>query len=582
MMHTQNTCNKFILHLSGRKMKKSVDVRTSIALANHAVIVSEISGLSSEKGIPLNLSHGDNFLIRLLPAPCCAHHASAGTKPLSSAGGPVSFFDTAEHDIIVSKLYFHLADGRVVSATEEPLALAPTNASPNAQFQLTYGQILALGGDFFGDPNQPVCTAQDPIAQFAKNFDTLAENKSEVAAILAVAITYEFEPLATAVYEKREPSGVYANLPTSIFHFVSDEDRAYDEATGGTALKNGRYLNLAFRNFDHFGVDAITCYKAGHTLAQQTAAAAARISDARERDYQLRRAYAINAFADHFLSDLFAAGHMRTPRRALFNSALNYVTRVAAGACAKQMHDEDNKFGLWVENAVGDKWVAYGDGRYRDTVNSASRVVLKKAVQQSMDDVWAAFENPQKAIDPDAKSVLQYIASVITEITKPTTGPTERDNPMNWSPLFWNDPATSNVWRRNGLFDPSDRTFSEQRILNGWGLSTTVAQLVTAHFPVYMSKQEYTNANLPFPPYEKGPKGEYGWPAGPIGVEPAWKRPMVGYTGPDLLGGPGATSWDWGIAGARGTTHIPGATFAPDRARVTAAASGPTGATGSA
>ena len=86
---------------------------------------------------------------------------------------------------------------------------------------------------------------------------------------------------------------------------------------------------------------------------------------------------------------------MRNPRRALYESALIEPTAVASGLCAKRMHDEDNKFGLWVENALGDRWVAYGDARYRDAWNAANRRVMKRALQQSMDEVWVAFDSVQ-------------------------------------------------------------------------------------------------------------------------------------------------------------------------------------------
>jgi hypothetical protein len=38
-----------------------------------------------------------------------------------------------------------------------------------------------------------------------------------------------------------------------------------------------------------------------------------------------------NAFADHFLSDLFAAGHYRTPRRALFEAKNMKKMKMAEG-----------------------------------------------------------------------------------------------------------------------------------------------------------------------------------------------------------------------------------------------------------
>lgn len=49
-------------------------------------------------------------------------------------------------------------------------------------------------------------------------------------------------------------------------------------------------------------------YETGHGFAIQYAAGT---------NSNLSLAYAINAFADHYLQDSFSAGHVRTPRRLL-------------------------------------------------------------------------------------------------------------------------------------------------------------------------------------------------------------------------------------------------------------------------
>ena len=66
------------------------------------------------------------------------------------------------------------------------------------------------------------------------------------------------------------------------------------------------YIGLADINWDHFGKDAHTVYAVGHSVAIQVA-----------KSGDLEKAYTLNAFADHFLEDSFAAGHVRTPRRFL-------------------------------------------------------------------------------------------------------------------------------------------------------------------------------------------------------------------------------------------------------------------------
>lgn len=84
----------------------------------------------------------------------------------------------------------------------------------------------------------------------------------------------------------------------------------------GTRKNIPKYSSLLRINFDHFGEDARKAYAAGHTAAIEYA-----VADGQEKTLsRLIEAYYMNAFADHFLQDLFSAGHMRTPRRALHGS----------------------------------------------------------------------------------------------------------------------------------------------------------------------------------------------------------------------------------------------------------------------
>ncbi|MDA0178787.1 hypothetical protein OJ997_00650 [Solirubrobacter phytolaccae] len=515
-----------------------------------AVVTAELGDLLSEAGVSIKLGKTDRHVVVVAEAPCCSH---AGGRAVSGRAGAVASggdgpvfqpaFNTAEHAIIVSGLTLQTEAARVDAATTAlPMAqVAVSGCSPTqdvpATYSLTYGQLIALGGDFYGDPAHPVCSAPDPVCQFARNFNGMGGAQAEVQAILAVAQKFEFGPISSAVRDGHQPSGVYAGLGTSAGHVVPDEDRAFDKATGGTTFRNGRYLNLASTNFDHFGVDAIAAYTAGHRLAQQTAAAAKAIDDPGSRAQALLTAYAINAFSDHFLTDLFASGHMRTPRRKLYESADTDLTRMGASLCAKQMHDEDNKFGLWVTNSVGDRWVAYGDSRYRDTYNAAGRVIAKRAVQQSMDDVWDSFA-AGGVTDTDALGVLKYVARLVREVAAEPTADQHRDDPNNWSPLFWWDPSSNMVMRRNALLDPSDRTFCKQGLSPWtWGITSTVAKMKGS--PIRMPKRMYST----YPPDETGPNGELGWP--PL---PGTEDGPTGAAGPTLT----ETPFTWAVDGSPG------------------------------
>jgi len=464
-------------------------------------------------------------MLILAAAPCCSHAATRAVEPHR-----LTMFETSEHILIPYGLSLRY------ETHVEPAHAASLTLTPN--FHLTYGQIIALGGDYYADPKQPVCSLppEQRGKKFEQNFASLVSSGQEVANILRVAKRFEFDPVAAAIKNRQIPSGVFVKNASQGWGLLSDVDRAYDRATGGVDGGDfGRYVNIAKTNFDHFGTDAVACYLAGHVLAQQMARMAGRMPPGDQRGLELNRAYAVNAFADHFLTDLFAAGHMRTPRRALY--ALGGGDEVKSGFAsllAQRMHDEDNKFGLWVQNRVGDRWVAYGDKRYRDGVNAGNRKVLKKAIQRSMDEVWEAFSTA-RVRDNDSE-VLGYIPELVWEIDKEPTASKHRDDRRNWAPLFWRNPSDGNVWRREGLFNPADRTFGEYSQTNPlkWGVWGTYSQIKLAGAPPsMMPDDEYRRAGYPLRPNEAGPSGEVGWPAGPTAVVGSL-RPMTGITGPDV------------------------------------------------
>jgi hypothetical protein len=179
----------------------------------------------------------------------------------------------------------------------------------------------------------------------------------------------------------------------------------------------GRYLKLAANNADHFGHWAILAYIAGHGAALQHAATAHASQDRKI----LEQAYAMNAFADHFLTDLFASGHLRVPRKELAEQ----VTPGDLGSLISRfMHDEDNKYGLKVRNSLGEQWRAYGDKRYFDLLDEA-RFPITLAVQASADEVFSAYASGT-VLDERGFTALQHLPDLNAVLTPAS----------NFSPLF--------------------------------------------------------------------------------------------------------------------------------------------------
>lgn len=153
-----------------------------------------------------------------------------------------------------------------------------------------------------------------------------------------------------------------------------------------TLVQSGRMMALANYNWDHFGPGghSAKAYFAGHLLALQTAA-----------DGDLDLAYKYDAFACHYLSDMFASGHLRTPRKELNNgktSCAPFWIETTGNYMSKLMHDEENKGGLWVHNNLGQAWMAFGDTEFAYPVNKENRIRQKETLQASVNEVYESYK----------------------------------------------------------------------------------------------------------------------------------------------------------------------------------------------
>jgi hypothetical protein len=143
-------------------------------------------------------------------------------------------------------------------------------------------------------------------------------------------------------------------------------------------------MHLQKTNFDHFGDSAWWTYEAGHYAAMQEAVLGYQTHDISH----LLRAYAMNSFACHFLTDRFASGHMRTPRAELAN---NVTPADIGNLLSKFMHDEDGD-GLNVHDLNGNHWRAYGDTHYFEDDTAVHRQHILSAMQISADEIFQAYQ----------------------------------------------------------------------------------------------------------------------------------------------------------------------------------------------
>lgn len=300
----------------------------------------------------------------------------------------------------------------------------------------SYGDLVSMG-DFFGVPTAPISkglTDAEREQRFQDAFATVADDKKlgdQVRAIRTVLLEEE-AAVQKAVKEGKLPSQAYADI-------AEDVNRKYNCITGGGCgvgtwwLTPGRHLKLEKTNYDHFGQDAWMAYQAGHRAAMRTAVKAKTTGDLN----LLNRAYAMNAFACHFLSDRYASGHVRTPR---YELAQHVTPAVVGSLLAKYMHDEDS-LGLHVRNAYGQHWLAVGDGNYYEGLGKEHQKHVIAAMQKSADEVYSAYQHGMMIADPAEHYMLPYADEDMTTCGNDTAA------------LFSYDEKTSTVYRRRSLGD---------------------------------------------------------------------------------------------------------------------------------
>lgn len=295
---------------------------------------------------------------------------------------------------------------------------------PNG-IKLTYGEIVMYGGDMFGNPANPIsnCSVEARPACFKSQYDALAVlgTPNDKRCSNPINQIQALKGLMNDIENNLDQSR-QEGKDDSYFYNLNDTEhtKKLNELTcGGSFISSlipfGNYIKLAQANYDHFAPDSLTAYQAGHQYALQTALKGYEQNKAgqvTEANQLLELAYTQNAFANHFLTDSFSAGHMRTPRRALAQSVL--LPAALNLLLANLMHDEDNRNGINVVNAEGNSWKAFGDGYLYKPEAELQRLVLLRAMQLSADGIYQTFRSgvapdvyPEMNLFPDYSKIEQ-------------------------------------------------------------------------------------------------------------------------------------------------------------------------------
>lgn len=305
-------------------------------------------------------------------------------------------------------------------------------------YRLTYGEMVAMAGDYF--------TNLDEMKKLANVVGTGAGTREELEYVKTVKI-HGKEKLASKFSEgakKAADERYYALAADNRSHFLNpnkgDTDRSTKDKMGDTiSKKTGPWYNQAMKDVPS---GALGYYRQYHARAIIEAIQAARGGAG------IDQAMAAEAFGGHYLTDMFAAGHLRTPRGSIsahwnskvpmffynfkgfvaeniakyindnnwrgypasvptiYETALETVTEsleekgmpeltfgdLVAGA----VHDYDNEHGVKVTTGGAEKTL-YGDGNLQKGDTKAAAVA---AVEAGVADIERAYSEAKAGKEP--------------------------------------------------------------------------------------------------------------------------------------------------------------------------------------
>jgi hypothetical protein len=338
---------------------------------------------------------------------------------------------------------------------------APFNKNtflPLAMSSRTFGEIVCLAGDFYAHLDDsavrdfewawpPISGIKGWLAGDYRASTLVGDEEANVAELLGV--------IRRDKDAHHNAAGEFAAL-------------AYDTAKHDYPAR--RYLALSSQNYCHFACpgpnaggdhnEALRLYRAYHERALGQAQAA---RQAESPESALLSALATDAFGCHFLSDLFASGHIRVPRRLLGE---NYGILRGALYMSRVMHDEDNTLGLWCTPRLQKSgqsrfvWRAYGDGVLRQPKADSHRRMVQEAIRRSAAEIFAAY---CRVTLPESERAVALLPVPLGPGETP--GPQDRTHtpggapdaaPPNHWPLYWFK-SDGTVTRRTG--EPSENHY---------------------------------------------------------------------------------------------------------------------------
>lgn len=184
---------------------------------------------------------------------------------------------------------------------------------------------------------------------------------------------------------------------------TEDVEYASCDSTGVLGIPG--YLEVVSQNYNHFGWNNMLAYVDFHEKALQYAKQSydVRSTNLAASRALLNKALIFNAYADHYLTDAFASGHIRVPRIQIKEWArdeLPGTLRSSRGDLLSMfLHNTESmnlrtrkEEGLRVQNSRGDVWLTRGDGHLNlfATDKDPTLNLPRLAVAESFKDILVA------------------------------------------------------------------------------------------------------------------------------------------------------------------------------------------------
>lgn len=277
----------------------------------------------------------------------------------------------------------------------------------------TYGDMTGLSGDHSSDPlmllqgltDRSSLFLDSPPAKYAtlvpQMIERLVEHLHALQQGLRSAENWQLDYIALS----GEDQSHFLRAGLSFREHLQGIDRPMIELMR-------RYVAGLYETRDElidslFHANAISKYTLLHLLALEFFKQAGQDIDSDEPEARqaavdnIRRGFLFNAFADHYLQDGFAAGHLVVVRSA------------SRGFDNNGTHNYYNRIGLRVGNSA-ESWLTFGDNFY----DTATVRLATDANVRSLRELWLQFQQARQQMrghDPDADFPESLLDSLLRE-----------------------------------------------------------------------------------------------------------------------------------------------------------------------